>query len=828
VNYFRGGTHLQAHVKAATGLPSYRVVTYRNLWPGIDLRFRGGSGLLKYELLVRPGGDPSAVQLALQGAQGLSLGPAGTLLVRTSLGTLKDAAPLTYQTIAGRRIARESRFRLMGRSGYGFDVSSYDRRRPLVIDPGLAYSTFLGGSRHEFLGAWGVTVDGDGNAYVTGATASPDFPTTPGAFDQTFNGDNDVFVTKLNPAGTAVLWSTFIGGASYDAPDRPVLDKDGNVWVAGVASGNGFPTTPGSLSQTPHGGGGGDAFVLKLDPTGSTLLYSAMFGGSDFDGAGEMALDANGRVYVSGTTRSRDFPITAGAYQTSFNRGGTSAFNDDFVARLSADGTRLEYSTYLGGSDEDQFRGLAIDPEGNAYVAGFSYSSDFPTTPGAVQRTFGGYYTATVSKLDASGSNLIYSTYLGAGGGAATGIKVDPAGNAFVTGYTPGGFPTTAGAYQTVNGGLDAFVAKLKPDGSLDYSTYLGGGEYDQGLDIAIDGTGQAYVAGRTQSTDFPTTPNGYDRTFNGGFYDPFLSVLNPSGTTLAYSTYLGGGGYRYSTFSYPNTVAIDRHGDAYLAGYTEATDFPTTPGAYDTHLDGENDGFVAKLELPAGPASSLILSPKTATNTVGAQHCVSASVKDAFERPTPNVTVSFTVTGSVTRSGSQQTTPSGTATFCYQGPDLPGSDDITAFTDTNGNGTRDAAEPQDTAQKTWSPPASSSRCKIEGSGRMVDTQGDRGDFRIDVKTTHGEATGRLYYTDRGPGRTFSLRSVRIGAVVCSGREGSLFGEATVDGSELQFRVDATDGHKHKGDDTFRLLLGDGYDSGKQGLVRGDLKIRSG
>jgi hypothetical protein len=309
-------------------------------------------------------------------------------------------------------------------------------------------------------------------------------------------------------------------------------------------------------------------------------------------------------MVISGSTGSSDFPTTAGAYQTSFNRGTGAGFRDDFVARLDPTLSTLVYSTYLGGSDEDQWRGLALDAQENAYVAGFSYSSDFPTTPGAVQGALNdGGFDATVTKLSSTGSSLLYSTYLGGSGNdAATGIAVDPDGNAYITGYTGGEFPITPGAYLASPQGLDGFVTKLHPDGSLQYSTYLGGTQYDQGLAIAIDDAGRAYVAGRTQSTDYPTTADGYDRTFNGGFYDPFLTELDAAGSALVYSTYVGGGGDRCCTFSYANSIALDNNGGAYLSGYTEAADFVTTPDAYDrTFNGGFNDGFVAKLSLPSG-----------------------------------------------------------------------------------------------------------------------------------------------------------------------------------------------------------------------------------
>jgi hypothetical protein len=721
VNYIRGGTRLRTYA----GLPSYGTVTYRDLWPGVDMTLRGGRGPLKYEFRLAPGVDPETVRISLRGADRLALGGAGQLLVGTPVGTLVDAAPRTYQVIDGHRVPRSSRFRLGGDSRYGFAVGSYDRSRPLVIDPGLAYSTFLGGSDGEPFGTWGVAVDGAGNAITTGATVSPDFPTTPGAYDETFNGGSyDAFVTKLNATGSDAIWSTFIGGAGTDAPGRPVIDAEGNVFVPGVAGGSDFPTTPGAYDTT-FNGGGGDGFFLELDPTGSKLLYSTLLGGSGFDGVSDAVLGPSGEVTLGGSTGSGDFPTTSGAFQTTANNGQGAGFRDNFVTKLNVGGTGLVYSTYLGGSDEDQFRGLAVDGDGNATVTGFSYSADFPTTPGAVQPTFGGAIDATVTKLPATGTGLVYSTYLGGSDGDyGLAIAGDSDGNAYVTGYTGGDFPTTPGAFQTSPNGLDAFVTKLGPTGAVIYSTYLGAEDYDQGLSIKVDSARRAYVAGRTASTDFPTTPDAYDQTFNGGFYNPFLSVLDAFGSTLIYSTYFGGGGS--FSFSQAQDVAIDGSGGAYLAGFTETSSFPTTEGAFDRTFGGSNEGFVAKLDLPVQPEST------------------------------------------------------------------PG-------------------------------------CKLSGGGRMIAANGDRGAFNNSVHVGPQGVRGRVIYADPGPVQPFRLDSRQILALVCSDeRTATVLGNAVVDGSNVSFRIEAVDRSSSGRNDSYRIVLSNGYDSGLRRLERGNVQIRFG
>jgi Beta-propeller repeat len=724
VSYFRGG----AHPTAERALPSYGTVTYRDLWPGIDMTLRGGSGPLKYEFRVQPGAEPDAVRIALKGAEGLSLGAGGELLMRTPLGTISDAKPRTFQIVNGRRIMRESRFRLLGDKGYGFRVTGYDPSRPLLIDPGLVYSTFLGGSGNEFAGAWGVIPDAAGNVYVTGSTGSADFPTTPGAYDTAYDGYNDIFVTKLNSTGSAVLWSTFLGSAGYDGAGSLVLDGAGNLWIPGTGTEN-FPTTPGAYDTTYNGSG--DGVIAELDPTGSHLLYSTYIGGQlGFDAVGQLALTGDGGMVISGSTGSSDFPTTPGAFQTSFNRGTGAGFRDDFVARLDPTLSTLVYSTYLGGSDEDQWRGLALDAQEDAYVTGFSYSRDFPTTPGAVQGALNDTgFDVTVSKLNSTGSSLVYSTYLGGSGNdAGTGIALDSVGNAYVSGYTGGEFPVTPGAFQTTSGGLDGFAVKLRPDGSLAYSTYLGGTQYDQGLAIAIDGDGRAYVAGRTRSTDYPTTADGYDRSFNGGFYNAFVSELDPTGSSLLYSTYLGGGGDEYSSFSYANSIALDGQGGAYISGFTDTADFVTTPGAYDRTFNGENDGFVAKLSLPTGT------------------------------------------------------------------------------------------------------PVSTPGCKFSGSGRITAANGDTADFHGRVHVATLGARGSVFYVDRGPSQPLKLLSSQIAALVCSngGESASVFGTATIAGTTLDFRIDVVDAGAAGRNDSYRLRLSNGYDSGEQRLERGNVEIRSG
>ena len=602
VNYLTGS---ERH----TDLPTYGRLVYRELWPGIDMVFRGRGGRLTYEFRLRPGAGASDIRLAYRGAEGLSLGAGGALRVGTPLGTIRDAPPQSFQRIDGRRVPVDSRYALTGNS-YGLRVGDHRPDKPLIIDPSLAYSTYLGGSSNE--GGIRIAVDSAGAAYVTGSTISADFPTTAGAFDAGYNGgDGDAFVTKLHPAGSDLAYSTYLGGSDIDVGADIAVDAAGAAYVAGYTQSGNFPTTAGAFDTTFNGRG--DAFVTKLNPAGSGLAYSTYLGGSDGDSGGVIAVDSAGAIDVIGDTGSADFPTTAGAFDTGYNGGG----GDAFVTKLNPAGSDLAYSTYLGGSDIDVGWSIAVDSAGTRYVTGYTNSADFPTTAGAFDTSFNGggiFGDAFVTKLNPGGSDLAYSTYLGGSDDdIGRGIAIDSAGAAYLTGDTESGdFPATAGAFDTSFNDTgryfvgDAFVTKLNPAGSgLAYSTYLGGSSPEEGgFEIAVDSGGAAYVTGTTFSTNFPTTAGAFDTSFNGGFEnggtDAFVTKLNPAGSGLAYSTYLGG-----SDEDIGQGIAIDSAGAAYVTGYISSTDFPTTAGAFDTSFNGGfDDAFVTKL-IPPPPTST-------------------------------------------------------------------------------------------------------------------------------------------------------------------------------------------------------------------------------
>jgi hypothetical protein len=685
VNHVRGNDPARWH----TNVPTYARVRYQEIYPGIDLVYYGNDLRLEYDFVVRPGADPRSIVLAFAGAERIELSTEGDLLLHTAGEVIRHRKPVIYQDVEGTRRELAGGYVLKGTHEVGFTVGAYDGRRPLVIDPVLFHSTYLGGTDNDEGG--GIVVDGDGNAYVTGRTASTDFPTTAGAVDTTLAGLTDAFVTKLDPTG-AIVYSTYLGGTGGEEARGIVVDAAKNAYVIGQTTSADFPTTAGAF-QTASAGLT-DAFVTKLDPTGS-MVYSTYLGGAGDEEARGIAVDAAGSAYVAGDTPSANFPTTAGAFQ-----GILGGLTDVFVTKLDPAGSALVYSTYLGGAGTENDRGIAVDAAGSAFLVGDTTSANLPTTAGAFQTTLAGQTDAFVTKLDPAGSALAYSTYLGGTrADQAFSIALDalPNPNAYVAGRTSStNLPTTAGAFQTTPAGqTDAFVAKLDPAGStLVYSTYLGGSRDDVARGVSVDAAGSAFVVGQTASANFPIAAGALQPTL-AGVQDAFVTKLNAAGSALVYSTYLGGTGAENG-----RGIAVDAGGSAVVTGKTTSTDFPTTAGAFDPTFNGLDEAFVAKI-ADFGPPATLGLAPNTATNPVGTQHCVAATVTDGAGIPVRSVTVRFSVTGAHSDAGPLKTDANGQATFCYGGTKT-GNDSISAFADTNNSGVQDPSEPGGTATKTW------------------------------------------------------------------------------------------------------------------------------
>jgi len=577
---------------SASNVETYQEIVYRELWPGIDMIFRGDGGELKYEFHLDPGADPRDIRLDYDGASGLSLASDGDLRIHTPLGVLSDASPVSHQAVEGDRVPVTSHYAIRGADdgGYGFAVEDYDHTRPLVIDPAIDFSTFVGGTGSD--SGRGIDVDPAGNIYVTGQTASANYPTTAGVFDSGYNNNTDVFVTKLDSTGSTVVYSTFMGGSAFDSGNGIAVDDAGAAYVAGFSGSLNYPTTPGSFDTTQNGGS--DAFVSKLDPSGSRLEYSTYLGGAgfSFEGANGIAVDHEGSAYVTGFTGSAAFPATPGAYDTTKN--GTA--NDVYVTKLDPAGAALSYSTFLGGTTSDTGNDVDVDGQGRAYVTGFSASADFPVTPDAHDSSHNGGNDAFVTTLNATGSALAYSTYLGgAGNDSGQGIGADERGRVtWVTGSTASSdYPTSEAAHdRTYNGGGDVFVASFDKFSKLAYSTFLGGTASDAGSGIAVDDKGKlAQVTGSTASADFPTAGLADDTSYNGGG-DAFLASLKRSNGELVHSTFLGGTG---SDAGIAVAVGADRK-RSYVTGSTGSPDFPSNPGAFDRSHNGTDDVFVTSV----------------------------------------------------------------------------------------------------------------------------------------------------------------------------------------------------------------------------------------
>jgi hypothetical protein len=586
-NYFIGNDPK----KWRSNVPEYAQVKYEGVYPGIDLVYYGNQQQLEYDFIVKPGANPHRIQFDVGGAKSISQEKDGDLVLKMGEGELRWHKPVVYQKKDGIRREIAAHYVVKQKNRVGFEVSDFDARRPLYIDP-LLYSTYLGGSSYDFGSA--IAVDSSGNAYVTGRASSTNFPTMNPLQPAYGGGSGDAFVTEINAGGSALIYSTYLGGSADDVGSGIAVDSSGNAYVTGFTSSTNFPTMN---PLQPANGGNYDAFVTEINPGGSALVYSTYLGGSSYDFGSAIAVDSAGDAYVTGYTYSTNFP-TMNPLQPQ-NGGGTV---DAFVTKINAGGSALVYSTYLGGSGEDQGSGVAVDSSGNAYVTGNTDSNNFPTM-NPLQKANGGDTDAFVAKIQPSGSALVYSTYLGGQGvDQGSGIAVDSSGNAYVTGFTSSTDFPTMNPLQPQNANIiDAFVTEINTGGSaLVYSTYLGGKRDDLGYAIAVDSLGNAYVTGLTSSVDFPTM-NPLQPAYGGGSEDAFVTEISAGGSALIYSTYLGGSG---DDVGYG--IAVDSSGNAYVTGFTSSTNFPTMNPLQPANGGGSN-AFVTKI----GPLH-LQLTPKS------------------------------------------------------------------------------------------------------------------------------------------------------------------------------------------------------------------------
>ena len=570
-------------------IPLYRKIMYRGLYQGVALTYSGAGSRLKSEFTIAPGADPNRIRLEYTGGH-LSIEKSGDLVIRSSGADLREAAPEIYQESPQGRVRIPGEFRLFNRHTAGFKIGRYDVSKPLVIDPVISYSSYLGGGG---MGAVdGVAVDGSGNLYVTGWTEAPNFPVV-GPVQPASRGGVDAFVAKLNPSGSQLLYATYIGGSGTDQGSAIAVDSLGEAYVTGFTQSPNFPLA--SAAQRTLAGGR-NAFVVKLNAAGNALVYSTYLGGSTWDQGTAIAVDGSGDAYIGGDTQSPNFP-SLNAVQAPF--GGNQ---DAFVTKLNPAGALL-FSTFLGGSNAEHAGGIAVDSSGNVYVAGATWSTNFPVVS-AIQSTNAGGETVFVAKINSGDTAFVYSTYLGGSGSAmfpqqANAIALDKAGDAFVAGVTNSpNFPTSANALRTTyNGWQDSFVTAISASGALVYSTYLGGSSWNWASAIAVDGRGNAYVVGSTTSVDFPVFNAGGDALTGG--QNAFVSELNPPGNGLIYSTYYGGSGTDVA-----NSIALDSSENIYVGGATNSSNFPLQSPFQSTY-PGSETGWV--LRLKASPPPNLI-----------------------------------------------------------------------------------------------------------------------------------------------------------------------------------------------------------------------------
>jgi hypothetical protein len=581
-----------------TDIPNFARVRAAGVYPGIDLIYYGNQSGLEYDFVVSPGADPRAIRMRFDGVTSLHIDERGNLVLSTPAGEIIEQTPVIYQTVGGERQPVEGRFAMRGRRTVSFELASYDRSRPLVIDPFLAYSSFLGGFDTDE--GHGVATDAAGHMFMTGVTYS------------TRHGDADVLIRKLTLDGSAFLYTADLGGSGDDIGNGIAVDGSGSAYVGGRTSSGDFPIANAFQSGNA---GNTNAFVLRLTPSGSSLIFSTYIGGSDDDEGFALALDNQGSVYLAGASASVDFPTSNNAFQTQ-NFGGF----DCFVAKFDFQGNAI-FSTLVGGGSDDEAFAIAVDNFGNSYITGQTASNSYPQANASFQHSRHGGLDAFITEITADGSGLVYSTFAGGGGDdIGQGIAVDSAGYAYVVGNTASSdFPTTNGAYQTgyAGGNSDIFVLAYTPNGrALQFSTFLGSHGTDEGNGIALDSLDNIYITGDTDSNQFPVTSDAVQLDRFGGF-DAVVAVLDLNGSQLLYSTFLGGSG---DDFGYG--IALDAAADIYLTGVTGSTDFLIVQGAVQPGFGGgDSDAFVAKIGFGGSSSfskgSAVSAAPRNAAGRV-------------------------------------------------------------------------------------------------------------------------------------------------------------------------------------------------------------------
>ncbi len=671
INYLIGSNPNQWQAN----IPTFAQVRVENVYPGINVVYYGNRQKLEYDFNLAAGVDPSLIALRFDGAKKVSVNPQGELVIQFNSGEVRQHAPLAYQTLHGVRQEIASGYKILDAHTAAFTLGHYDHSESLVIDPVLSYCTCYGGNYSD--NGWAIAVNPiDGSIYVAGQTLSTQVTnnipfSTAGAFQTASHGGKltgDAFIARFDATGTNLIYATYLGGSGNDGASSLAVDNAGNAYFTGYTDSTNFPT---SNALNSHIGGvvnkytrtyPVDAFVAELNPAGNGLVYSTYLGGSAMDAAYGIALDESGNAYVTGYTYSTNFPVTPNAFQPHLVCTNSVYINANaFVAEISAGGTKLNYSTYLGGTNFDTAKTIAYN-SGKVFVAGFTSSTNFPVT-NYIPRTqiietnivksktvistnyFTGRYLngstdkknwdndAFVTAFDASSPTnltLIYSTLLGGTNtDQANGIVADASGNAYVVGYTCStNFPDTLPGliisyvhtnilrYTLITNG---FLTKIEWDGtntSIGYSAMFGGKGLDVANGLTLDPAGNVYVVGSASSTNYPVTPDnlsGYLTATNSsqkkkGYIDAVITAFNADASALLYSAYLGG---RHNDFG--NGIAVDPLGNAYIVGQTFSTNFPTL-NARQTYRNGSNDMFIAKISQVPPPVPTLRIAPGNLT----------------------------------------------------------------------------------------------------------------------------------------------------------------------------------------------------------------------